>query len=327
MKHLCFWALMLSYGFTLCAQTDTTAFRNPKNYQTAVNHYQNLQHQHPLSNYYPYQVACYLSLQGKMDSALAMLNTAIDKGALAENILTDTDFEALHGTTSWNGISNRLKQQFLDKNKGITHPDLAVELWLMGIEDQRYRTLRKNYKKEAPITADNWKQRVKRIEEIVNEHGWPKISMVGETGAETTFLVIQHSNEIKDYIPLIINAAMEGEAKKAHAAMMIDRYLCYRTWGPFQLKPVQIYGTQFTRSSKTNKKTGALEWSAMSYYPIADPINLDARRAYIGKGNFETDCKFFGVQYPGANNLNKNIKIKKRWIRKGYLLGYENVNK
>lgn len=318
---------MLIFSFNLFAQTDTVAFRKPENYRIAVGYYQNLYHQNPESNYYPYQMACYLALQGKADSALTMINAAIDKGLPAGNILTDTDFETLHGTIGWNAITDRLKQQFLDKNKGITHPDLAVELWLMGIEDQRYRTLRKGYKKTEPITVDNWKQRVARIEAIVDQYGWPKISMVGEAGAETAFLVIQHSDRIKHYLPYLIKAATEGGAKKVHAAMMIDRHLCFRTWGPFYFKPVQIFGTQFTRSAKTNKQTGQVAFGQMTYYPIADPVNLDARRAFIGKSDFETECKRFGVEYPGANNLNKDIKIKKRWIKKGYLLGYEKVKK
>lgn len=325
MRYLCFSALMLLYSFTLSAQTDTASFRKPDNFQVAVNYYQNLHNQNPESGYYPYQMACYLSLQGKADSSLTMINAAIDKGLPAGYILTDTDFETLHNNAGWGLVVDRLKKQFLDKNKGITHPDLAIELWLMGIEDQRYRTLRKNYKKTEPITVDNWKQRVARIEAIVDQYGWPKISMVGETGVETAFLVIQHSDRIKHYLPYLIKAATEGEAKKSHAAMMIDRHLCQRTWGPFRLKSVQIFGTQFTRSAKTNKQTGQVAFVQMTYYPVADPINLDARRAFIGKSDFETDCKHFGVQYPGSNNLNKNIKIKKRWKRKGYLLGYEKV--
>ncbi|MGE0078162.1 MAG: DUF6624 domain-containing protein [Bacteroidales bacterium] len=314
-------------SFPLFAQVDTVAFRNPENYKVAVSYYQSLFNHNPESGYYPYQMACYLSLQGKADSALTMVNSAIDRDIAAGDILTDTDFEALYSAAGWNAIKDRLKRQFLDKNKGITQPDLAVELWLMGIGDQRYRTLRKNYKKTEPISAEDWKGRLKRLEAIVDQYGWPKISMVGEAGAETAFLVIQHSDKISHYLPYLIKAATEGEAKKTHAAMMIDRHLCLRTWGPFRFKSVQIFGTQFTRSGKTNKNTGSVAWGAMSYYPIADPANLDARRAFIGKGDFETDCKHFGVQYPGANNLNKNIKIKKRWIRKGYLLGYEKVKK
>lgn len=327
MKQIYFSTLLLFCGFTLKAQTDTTAFRKPENYQVAVDYYKNLFNQNSELAYYPYQIACYLALQGKADSALTMINVSIDKGLPAGNILTDTDFETLHSTAGWRAITDRLKQQFLYKNKGITHPDLAVELWLMGIEDQRYRSLRKGHKKTEPITIDNWKQRVTRIEAIIDQYGWPKISMVGEAGSETAFLVIQHSDRIKHYLPYLIKAAIDGEAKKVHAAMMIDRHLCLRTWGPFRFKSVQIFGTQFTRRGKIDKKTGERVWSSWSYDPIADAANLDARRAFIGKSNFETECKHFGVEYPGANNINKHIKIKKRWIRKGYLLGYENVNK
>ncbi|HCY01407.1 MAG TPA: hypothetical protein DG754_14820 [Bacteroidales bacterium] len=310
-------------GLVLFGQVDTVQFRNPQNYPMAVSHYSSLYALHPTSAYYPYQMACYLALQGLADRASVILNRAIDNGAMAEDIYTDTDFEALHHLAKWCEVDSRLKQQFLDKNSGITHPDLAVELWLMGIEDQRYRTLRRNYKKYEPIALDDWKGRVARIEAIVTQYGWPKISMVGETGAKAAFLIIQHSDRIKKYLPHIINAANEGEAKKEHAAMMIDRSLCFRKRGPFLLKPMQIYGTQFYSESKFNKNTGNVDNSPMKYYPICNPANLDLRRAYIGRDNFEEDCKRFGVHYPGINDLNKNIRIKKRWIRKGYLLGFE----
>jgi len=312
---------------SLYAQVDTSAFRKPENYGIAVNYYHNLLNQHPQSNYYPYQMACYYSLQGKSDSALSMLNLAIDRGVLAGNILTDTDFESLYGSAGWSAVMERLKQQFLNKNKKITQPDLAIELWLMGIDDQRYRTLRKNYKKTESISVDGWKERVTRVEAIIDQYGWPKISMVGDDAAEAAFLIIQHSDKIKHYLPYIIKAANEGEANKTYAAMMIDRYLCTRTWGPFFLKPVQIYGTQFYREGKFDKKEGRMVLSKMNYYPIADPLNLDARRAYIGKGDFKSECNRFKVQFPGIETLDKSIKIKKRWIRKGYLLGYKKVEK
>lgn len=309
--------LHLSY-ISLYSQVDTATFRDPINYSTAKSYYLKQYSLHPNACYFPYQSACYLALQGKVDSAFYLLQQAISKGVSAADVITDTDFNVLHENKNWATILDSLKQQFLRTNKGISHPEIAVELWLLGIEDQRYRTLSKNCKlKERPKeTPEMWEKRIDFVKNITKTNGWPTITMVGEKAAESAFLIIQHANlnDIKKVLPLLIESANKGEAKWHHAAMMIDRYLS-------MTEGVQIYGTQFQSKGKKNKATSNIDWSAMSYCPIVDEENLDARRKSIGMKSFEEYCKSFKVEYkkPSERNDYKHIPIKHSWIKKGYI--------
>ena len=109
---------------------------------------------------------------------------------------------------------------------------------------------------------------LERLREMVAEHGWPGISMVGYDGAGTAFLILQHANHEAqvELLPVIEAAAEAGEADRQHVAMLQDRILVA------QNKP-QLYGTQLYHE----ETTGNLE-----LYPIEDEANVDARRREIG---------------------------------------------
>lgn len=316
-------ATFLLVGSALMAQTDTTTFRQPGNYAKAAAYYTQRLRENPQSAHFAHQAACYLALQNKSDSMAYMIFVALTNGDNPQAVVADTDFEPVHNTPQWATVMDTLKAQFLRRASGITHPELAWELWLMGVDDQRTRTLRTTYKKGGTAPDNACEQRTARVDTIVKQYGWPKISMVGPEAAEAVFLVVQHSNRIKNYLPFLVKAAAEGEASKAHAAMMVDRYLCSRTFGPFKLKPVQIFGTQFSSNGKMDKSTGAITWESKFYLPIADFANLDARRAYIGKSDFETECKRFGAKYSPPSKQDRSIRIMRRWVKRGYLLGFE----
>ncbi len=107
-----------------------------------------------------------------------------------------------------------------------------------------------------------------RIEAIIAERGWPGQSEVGEKGAMTVFLVVQHAplDAQEVYLPLLEAAAASGEADAWHLAMMTDRVLV-RNDLP------QRYGSQFRYDAETGEK---------AYLPMEDPDGLDARLAALG---------------------------------------------
>ncbi|MDR2927674.1 MAG: hypothetical protein LBV41_05690 [Cytophagaceae bacterium] len=327
-KRVCFHFLFSSL---LCnaaiAQTDTAAFRNPANYQAAVDYYSGKIQENTASFYGYYQTACYLSLLQQSDSAFPMLLQAIRKGAAAEDILTDTDFSSLHNKTQWNNVVDTLKKNYLLRYPNITHPELSLELWFIWIKDQRFRTLTKNIKNHVAGKVYTWKieKDIDRIEEIIQQYGWPTHSMVGEKSAEAVFLVIQHSMKIKKYLPLMIRAANNGEADRKYTAMMIDRYLS--RMGKFGYrKKVQIFGSQAHANGYLNKATSKRERTPFELHPIADEEHVNLRRAALGMTSIEENSARLGVNYIPLTQREdyKPIKIKKRWIRKGYLLGTEN---
>jgi hypothetical protein len=154
---------------------------------------------------------------------------------------------------------------------------LAAELLRMAEEDQRIRRPLANdgeYVRILSIEEAMEHARVDvgntdRLREIVREHGWPGISLVGEKGADAAWLLAQHADRQLDFqrevLPLLAEAASTGEAKASHVAYLTDRI------AKAEGRP-QWYGTQIgdIRDGK------AIPW------PIAEPESVDERRREAG---------------------------------------------
>ena len=106
------------------------------------------------------------------------------------------------------------------------------------------------------------------LELIIEEHGWPMISMVGDEAAGAAVLIVQHSDigHQKQYLPLVRDAALTGEAAGESYALLQDRVLMSEG-------KRQLYGSQVRR----NEATGG--WYV---WPIEDEEALDERRAALG---------------------------------------------
>ncbi len=323
MKNTFSTLILFFFANLLTAQTDTTQFRKPENLRSAANFHIAKSLELSESHHHYHQAACYLALLENTDSAFLYIRKAIEHGAKGEDILTDTDFKQLHNNPLWNQIIADLNKRYLSQYPNITRPDLAVELWHIWIDDQRFRTLARNIKERPKEIVDSGIfKRIERVEQIITQHGWPTFTMVGKQSAEAVFLVIQHSMKIKKYLPLMIQAAKQGEADIKRAAMMIDRHLSgIRRFG--NRNPVQIFGTQYSSLGTRDKQTGKATWTAYKIDPIADEENVNFRRKAIGLESIEEFCKKRKIQYisPTERPDYKPIKIKNRWIRKGYLLG------
>ena len=124
-----------------------------------------------------------------------------------------------------------------------------------------------------------------RLVAIVNEHGWPGASLVGETAASGAFLVLQHADPgfQKNYLPLVRAAADANELPPSWLPLLEDRVLLYDGKN-------QIYGTQITQT-KDGKPT---------LWPIDDEAHVDERRARVGLEPLATYLKRFGIVYEGG---------------------------
>ncbi len=129
-----------------------------------------------------------------------------------------------------------------------------------------------------------------RIEQIIEEYGYPGISLVGKPTNEAAFYIIQHSKVIDEYLPVIKEAAEKNELRFVLYAMMLDRSLM------FQDKE-QVYGTQGSGMSVKNKKTG--NWENLSFiWPIKDPATVNQRRKAAGfDQTVEESAKSIGIDY------------------------------
>ena len=86
------------------------------------------------------------------------------------------------------------------------------------------------------------RQQTARMKSIVEKHGWPGKSLVGDDGAAAAWLIAQHATHdlpFMEHCTALLEAAVEqGEASPKHLAYLSDRVRVH------QGKP-QIYGTQF----------------------------------------------------------------------------------
>ncbi|HEX6421292.1 MAG TPA: DUF6624 domain-containing protein, partial [Acidimicrobiales bacterium] len=93
----------------------------------------------------------------------------------------------------------------------------------------------------APVAEWDDEARTARLAEIIDEHGWPTHSLVGEDGASAAWLIAQHSDLDVDFqeraLALLRDAVAEDEADPTELAYLEDRVALN------QGRP-QIYGTQ-----------------------------------------------------------------------------------
>ena len=114
-----------------------------------------------------------------------------------------------------------------------------------------------------------------RMREILDEHGWPGWSMVGEEGSLAAWVLIQHADLQLDLQELglryLQGAVDAGDASAGDLAYLVDRVRVAKG------QP-QVYGTQLT---------GGPDGEIVPQTPIEDEANVDARRAAAGLGTLE----------------------------------------
>lgn len=129
-----------------------------------------------------------------------------------------------------------------------------------------------------------------RVEEIIARHGYPGKSLVGEPTNKSVYYVIQHSDKIEKYFPLIQKAGESGEIPMRLVAMMHDRFL-------IDQGKEQIYGTQIQGRRVFNKEENREEWFQF-LWPIANPEQVNKLRQEMGLGGtLEEYVTSMGLEY------------------------------
>ena len=126
------------------------------------------------------------------------------------------------------------------------------------------------------------KENLARLEEIIEEFGWPSNSLVKGSAAQAAFLIVQHADLAtqKKYLPLMREAADNGEASWASLALLIDR-IEMREGRP------QVFGSQITGDGNGN----------LSVYEIKDPEYVNQRRKEVGLGPIEEYIKIWDLEW------------------------------
>lgn len=117
-----------------------------------------------------------------------------------------------------------------------------------------------------------------RLQVLMELHGWPGRSRVGEEAAAAAWLILQHAIGNPPLqrrgLELMKGAAASGDVSRIHVAMLEDRIRSNEGKG-------QRYGTQFDWDEK----------GLLSPLPIEDEAGVDKRRAEIGLMPLEEDIR------------------------------------
>jgi len=163
----------------------------------------------------------------------------------------------------------------MDEGRRIDE-ELRSELLARRDEDQRIRASVGHGARLSPGQAEEWRRideaNTMWLNDLVDQRGWPGISLVGEDGANAAWLFAQHADSHPDlqrkFLDLLRDAVAAGEAAARHQAYLEDRVRIA------QGRP-QLYGTQFTR---------VVSQARYEPLPIEDPEHVDERRAAAGLG-------------------------------------------
>ncbi len=127
-----------------------------------------------------------------------------------------------------------------------------------------------------------------RLREIIDEHGWPSESLVGENGAEAAWLIAQHAIGEPDFqrlcLKLLKAAADAGEVADWQPAYLEDRIRV------FEGRP-QLYATQFDIGDN----------GLPVPYEIEEPDSVDSRRRAVGLESLAEQIGRMQREYPPAS--------------------------
>lgn len=150
---------------------------------------------------------------------------------------------------------------------------LTQDLLEMKSQDQAVREVIKQHGVDLSAAQVTHIQKTdskhtRQLKAIVDKHGWPSVSLVGEEGVQAAFLLVQHSPDFtfqQAMLPHILHAYQNNQGITGQeVALLADRILVKKG------QP-QKYGTQADITA-----------SGVTFFPIADADNVDKRRAQMG---------------------------------------------
>lgn len=226
-----------------------------------------------------YLSSCYAKLK-HIDSAVFYFSKALDLGLRAANISridSDSNIENLMADKRW----KELRKRFLKNTEEygvIQNPTLSAELERRRLQDQRRSELSKdsaswNIQKKIDLDNRVW------LDSLISNSGWPTIRMVGEKGALSAWLIVQHADDDVAFqqkcLAIMEKLIKTNEISLSNYAYLMDRVL-------INTCNEQMYGTQFSMITDHTGKAKTIEFK-----PIKDSGWVDKRREYMGLKKLE----------------------------------------
>lgn len=246
-----------------------------------------------------YQLSVNYALLNKNDSAFHYLNKFVETSPDDRMLYVDKRWDVLRkDTAQWKSLINKMEDYYMSCLDSVVNKELALRLFRLGVLDQKYRVywniLRQLPTDSVGLALSDAEQNYlfEQTSDIYNTYGFPGVSMVGKAASTAAFLLLQHSPYIDQYYHTIEKAFSNSDIEPEQYAMCTDRHLV-------QNGKKQIYGTQFYRTDKTQKKYGR----SSLIRPIKDYKHLNDRRKSIGLDPIEKSI------------LYKNAIIPKRYLK------------
>lgn len=215
-----------------------------------------------------YNAACSAALAGRPGDAFQYLDRAIDAGyTKAGHLAADDDFVTLRGDPRWPTLLARLRAASAAQARVDTV--LRDELLAMREDHMAVRRDRRRGGARGPTLGDQRAsdaKRTKRLQEIIQQRGWPGRSLVGVDAAHAAWLIARHADELpfRRRCLVLMQSAGPGEVAPQDLASLTDAIL-------LDEGKKQAFGTQF------HKRNGKL-----APRPLEDPAHVDERRKALG---------------------------------------------
>ncbi|MFT6335397.1 MAG: hypothetical protein ACI86M_001885 [Saprospiraceae bacterium] len=213
-----------------------------------------------------------------------------------------TEFGYLKGSDFEKIINERWEKAA--KESGI-NLELMAEFKEIQQTDQEQRgymrEIQDKYGWDSPQMDSLWKiqtaadeANLARIEEVIEKHGYPGRSLVGPSNMGTAFLVIQHSNQEaqEKYLPVLKQAADDGELRWSSVALLIDRVLLGQD-------KKQMYGSQIHSDDATGE---------YFFGPIENPFQIDSIRNTVGLGPLQEYADHWEFKWDPEKHVTRHSK-------------------
>ncbi|MEO1031206.1 MAG: DUF6624 domain-containing protein [Bacteroidota bacterium] len=230
---------------------------------------------------------------GSLDKAFMAFERAVKAGMRDIELLHSLrELDTLKPDKRWDSLVNKVKSNAEAYKKSIKSPQVLQVLEHMWSEDQnalkRYEAQVESFGDKITqvqndslfqSVIDQWVINGNRLDSIVERHGWPGNSMVGEDGSKLAWAIPQHHPNVfykKKCLSLIKACVDKGDCNPNHYAELSDR-IARDLWQK------QTYG-----SSMSDKAP----------YPIIDAALVNQRRYHLGLAEpVEVYAIYHGVSY------------------------------
>lgn len=210
----------------------------------------------PLTDIYNY-MDCEATL-GHNENAFKLLKELLQRGFYKITLERDSTFDHMRNDRRWEKVA-----VLINKNKLLARSKynrlLRSNLEDIFSTDQFYRNELLRLQQQLNGDTSLWVSvsdsimkydsiNIKKVINIIENHGWPGRDAVGDWGNDVMFLVIQHAdiNIQEKYLPLIKHSVKKGKSPPAHVAYLTDRILINNG-------KKQLYGTQTAMDATTGK--------------------------------------------------------------------------